>query len=63
MTPSEALREAIRRAGNQNRLAIALGIDRQAVNRWRVVPYKRTLEVERLTGVPRTKLRPDLYPE
>jgi len=30
---------------------------------WRRIPAERVLAVEALTGVPRTALRPDLYPE
>lgn len=43
-------------------LAAALGITTQAISQWRRVPADRTLDVERITHVPRYKLRPDLYP-
>ena len=33
-----------------------------AAGQWRRVPAERVLEVERLTGVSRHELRPDLYP-
>jgi DNA-binding transcriptional regulator YdaS (Cro superfamily) len=42
-------------------LAKALGITHGAVNQWRRVPAERVIEVERVTGIPREKLRPDLY--
>jgi DNA-binding transcriptional regulator YdaS (Cro superfamily) len=29
---------------------------------WKKVPSRRVLAVERETGIPRTRLRPDLYP-
>jgi len=35
----------------------------QAISQWKQVPAERVLDVERATGVPRHKLRPDLYPE
>lgn len=34
----------------------------QAISQWQRVPSGRVIEVERLTGVPRQVLRPDLYP-
>lgn len=36
----------------------------QAIRKWAEfgVPAERVLEFERVTGVPRTKIRPDLYP-
>jgi DNA-binding transcriptional regulator YdaS (Cro superfamily) len=60
--PHLALRGAIKRAGNATALAAMLGISSQAVGRWRKVPPLRVLDVERITGVRREWLRPDLYP-
>ncbi len=42
-------------------VARSLGITRGAVTRWEVVPAARVLDVERATGIPRERLRPDLY--
>ena len=59
----KALREALNRIGGQRAMARALGIAHQAVSKWRKVPVLRALEVERLTGVSRSDLRPDVYPK
>jgi len=61
MTPG--LREALRRAGSPAKLAEKLGVSRQAVSKWESVPTRHIIEIERLTGVHRSLLRPDLYLE
>jgi TorA maturation chaperone TorD len=61
-TREGGLDAAIRAAGGIGALARALGISQPAVTNWRRVPAERVLAVESLTGVPRTTLRPDLYP-
>jgi DNA-binding transcriptional regulator YdaS (Cro superfamily) len=58
-----AVREAQRAAGNGSILADRLGLTRQAVYQWDKVPANHVLRVEEVTGIPRHKLRPDLYPE
>ena len=58
----EALKRAIEKAGTGDKLASELGITPQALSQWDRVPPLRVLEVERLTGVPRHELRPDVYP-
>jgi DNA-binding transcriptional regulator YdaS (Cro superfamily) len=60
--PSDALQDAIEKAGGAGELARKLGIKPQAISQWEKVPPLRVLEVERATGVPRHRLRPDLYP-
>ena len=44
-------------------LARSIGVDKATVTRWSrgTVPTKHIVEVERVTGIPREKLRPDLY--
>ena len=54
---------AIQAAGNKARLADLVGVSRQCVGQWSRVPAERVLQIERLTGVSRTILRPDLYPD
>jgi TorA maturation chaperone TorD len=57
------LEEAIRAAGGIGALARALGISQPAVSNWQKIPAERVLAVEALTGVRRSVLRPDLYPD
>lgn len=58
----DALKRAIKSAGGLAALAGPLGISAQAVSQWDEVPPLRVLAVERISGVPRHELRPDLYP-
>lgn len=48
--------------GRRATLAAELQINQGAVSQWDRVPSERVLEVERVTGVSRHDLRPDLYP-
>lgn len=58
-----ALETAKQAAGGNTALAKELGgLSPQAVSQWKRVPAERVLEVERVTGVSRHDLRPDLYP-
>lgn len=56
-----ALATAIEQAGGPRRLAKELGISRPAVAQWTICPHERVPAVSKLSGVPRHKLRPDLY--
>jgi DNA-binding transcriptional regulator YdaS (Cro superfamily) len=58
---ARGLRKAVAAMGNKRRLALALRVSEQAVGQWDWVPAKRVLDVERVSGVPREVLRPDLY--
>ena len=57
-----ALANAIEKAGGVRPLALPLEISPQAISQWRRVPATRVLAVEKVSGVPRHELRPDLYP-
>lgn len=59
MTLDEILRRAPIKGSE---LARKLGITHGAVCQWGEVPANRVLDVERLTGIPRHEIRPDLYP-
>lgn len=52
-----------RERGRRVALAAALKINPGAISQWEKVPAERVLDVERVTGIPRHELRPDLYPE
>lgn len=49
-------------AGTQQELAQRIGVTPSALSQWDRVPHLRVLTVERVTGIPRHELRPDLYP-
>ncbi|KQZ81900.1 hypothetical protein ASD64_09095 [Mesorhizobium sp. Root157] len=50
--------------GGLGKLADGLGIKHQAFYSWKKkVPAERVLDFERLTGIPRHDIRPDLYPK
>jgi DNA-binding transcriptional regulator YdaS (Cro superfamily) len=55
------LAKAIAKAKTITALAQQLGLTAQAVSQWSDVPPDRCLEVERVTGVSRHELRPDIY--
>lgn len=57
-----ALKRAIDAVGGLAGLAKPLGITEQAISQWDEVPPLRVLAVERVSGVSRHELRPDLYP-
>jgi DNA-binding transcriptional regulator YdaS (Cro superfamily) len=61
--PNPGLLRAIRNAGGVRALARLIGVYHNAIRQWKLsqVPAKRAVEIERLTGVPREELRPDLY--
>lgn len=53
--------DALRQFG-VTKIARELDIRPQAVSQWRRVPSGRVLDVERITNIPRCRIRPDLYP-
>lgn len=58
---NDGLKLAIERAGSKARLGQALGITGQAISQWKMIPAEWLIKIESVTGVPRRKLRPDLY--
>ncbi|WP_277600093.1 MULTISPECIES: YdaS family helix-turn-helix protein [Sphingomonas] len=61
------LARAVRVAGSQSSFGRMIGRRQSTVNHWlkynRPLPAEHVLRVEELTGVSRTLLRPDIYPE
>lgn len=62
MEQISALDRAIHRVGTAKELAARIGVTPQALSQWKEVPPLRVLDVERITGISRHDLRPDLYP-
>lgn len=62
MNDKSPLERAKERVGGQAALAKLIGVTAQAISQWVEVPPLRVLEVERVSGVSRSELRPDLYP-
>lgn len=58
----DPLAEAYRKAGGLKRVASAVKRKPGTVSGWKKVPPEHVLTVERVSGVPRHVLRPDLYP-
>lgn len=61
-----SIERAVKAAGGSHALAEKLGIKRQAVEKWikhSRIPAERVLRLEAESGIPRHKLRPDLYPK
>jgi DNA-binding transcriptional regulator YdaS (Cro superfamily) len=58
---TDALKRARTAAGGASAVARAIGLTPQAVLQWQVVPAERVLDVEKLTGVSRYDLRPDVF--
>lgn len=48
-------------AGGPAYLARMIGLSKQAVWSWDIVPAERVPDVERATSIPRARLRPDLF--
>lgn len=63
MERNPGLEEAVRAMGGVGALARGLGITQPSVSSWRHIPAERVLDVEALTGLSRSVLRPDLYPQ
>lgn len=65
MTDTNSLKALVRARGLKLiDLSRGLGVDKATVTRWaqKRVPAERVVEIERVTGIPRHDLRPDLYP-
>lgn len=55
--------ELLSKRGEATRIGRGLGISHSAVQQWlhKGVPAERVLDVERLTGISRHELRPDVF--
>lgn len=58
---NQITRNAIQLAGGAGVVSRACKLTRQAVAKWDEVPPKHVLTIERLSGITRYELRPDIY--
>jgi DNA-binding transcriptional regulator YdaS (Cro superfamily) len=64
MSSTNGLKIAMRQAGGLRALARKIGIAPQSISQWLEkgqVPDRWLVAIEKATGVPREKLRPDLF--
>lgn len=47
--------------GRISRLAVELGVTPSAISQWTEVPAERMGDVSRITGIPLSELRPDIF--
>lgn len=52
------LRDAM---GSFMAIAEACGVSSQAISQWRSIPVDHVVKLERLSGIPRERLRPDIF--
>lgn len=57
----DVVEEAAKSVGSASELARRLGISPQALHQWKQVPPERVVDIERITGIPRSRLRSDLF--
>ena len=55
------IRRVAEKVGGVVALSKALGLSRAAVSQWTRVPIEHVASIERLTGVSRHDLRPDVF--
>lgn len=61
MANRDILELAIKKAGGMRALGRALDINYQAIQSWKKIPAERVPAIEHITGIPREKLRPDIF--
>lgn len=65
-TPRMNIKEWLNETGHSQKwLGDQIGVTQVAVAKWcnKRVPAERVISIEKITGIPRTQLRPDIYPE
>jgi len=57
----DGLKRALQEAGGVDQLAALLHVSSASVAQWDRVPAERVMQVEKILGIPRKELRPDLF--
>lgn len=55
------IKEIAKEVGGVVALSLRLGLSRGAVSQWERVPLDRVNDVARITGIPRERIRPDVF--
>jgi hypothetical protein len=55
------IRKCVLAAGGMKAFCKAVGRSRQAIYLWDDIPAELVVKAEKITGIPREKIRPDLY--
>jgi DNA-binding transcriptional regulator YdaS (Cro superfamily) len=58
---NKSIQLAIDAAGGLRPLARQLGIKHSSIAAWARIPLRHLFTIEELTGIPREKLRPDIF--
>ena len=58
-----SIEQIIRAGGGVVALSKKLRITKGAVSQWHRVPVNRVFDVEKITGIPRSQIRPDIFDE
>lgn len=58
---NQITKTAIQKAGGPAAVSRECNLSRQAVAKWDEIPPKHVLAIERLSGISRHELRPDIY--
>jgi DNA-binding transcriptional regulator YdaS (Cro superfamily) len=56
------IRKAIKVAGGVRKLSRKIGVTHAAILGWHRVPAERVMAIEAATGIPRSVIRPDIFP-
>lgn len=61
--PNVGVAAAIAKAGSQEVLADALGVRQPAIVKWlyRQIPPERAIQIEKILGIDRKLMRPDIF--
>ena len=57
------IEEAASKFGGIVAMSLALGRSRAAASQWNQIPPEHVLEIERVSGISRHRLRPDIFGE
>jgi len=60
-TLSAPVRRCVEAAGGINKFCRGINRTRQAIYAWKKIPADLVVKAEKTTGIPREKIRPDLY--